>query len=181
MDGNMPGFPVLHCLPEFAQTHVHWVGDAIQSSHSLSSPSPPHFQSFPASRSFPVSQFFLSGGQSIRTSVSASIFPVNIQDWLPLQLGRASVSIFPMNIQGWFPSGLIGLIFCCPKDSWESSWAPQFKSINSLAPLRDFLVAQTVKHLPAMWETRVWSPGQEDPLEKEMATPQVFLPGKSHG
>ena len=40
MDCSMPGFPVLHYLPEFAQTHVHWVGDAIQSSHSLSPPSP---------------------------------------------------------------------------------------------------------------------------------------------
>ena len=39
-DCSSPGFPVLHCLPEFAQTHVHWVGDAIQPSHPLSSPSP---------------------------------------------------------------------------------------------------------------------------------------------
>ena len=41
MDCSMPGFPVLHYLPEFAQTHVHWVGDAIQQSHPLSPPSPP--------------------------------------------------------------------------------------------------------------------------------------------
>ena len=43
MDCSTPwaGFPVLHYLPEFAQTHVHWVGDAIQASHSLLSPSPP--------------------------------------------------------------------------------------------------------------------------------------------
>ena len=40
MDFSIPGFPVLHCLLEFAQTHVHWVSDAIQSSHTLSSPSP---------------------------------------------------------------------------------------------------------------------------------------------
>ena len=46
-DCSMPGFPVLHCLPEFAQTHVHWIGDAIQPSHPLSSPSLPAFQSFP--------------------------------------------------------------------------------------------------------------------------------------
>ena len=39
-DGSMPGFPVYHQLPEPTQTHVHWVGDAIQTSHSLSSPSP---------------------------------------------------------------------------------------------------------------------------------------------
>ena len=41
MDCSMPGFPVLHYLLEFAQTHVHWVDEAIQSSHFLSSPSPP--------------------------------------------------------------------------------------------------------------------------------------------
>ena len=41
MDCSIPGFPVLHYLPEFAQTHVHRVGDAIQPSHLLSFPSPP--------------------------------------------------------------------------------------------------------------------------------------------
>ena len=43
MDCSTPGFPVLHHLPELAQTHVHLVGDAIQPSHPLSSPSPPAF------------------------------------------------------------------------------------------------------------------------------------------
>ena len=43
MDCNMPGFPVHHQLPELTQTHVHWVGDAIQPFHPLSSPSPPAF------------------------------------------------------------------------------------------------------------------------------------------
>ena len=43
VDHSTPGFPVLHQLPELAQTHVHWVGDAIQPSHPLSSPSPPTF------------------------------------------------------------------------------------------------------------------------------------------
>ena len=42
-DGSMPGFPVHHQLLELAQTHVHWVGDAIQPSHPLLSPSPPTF------------------------------------------------------------------------------------------------------------------------------------------
>ena len=41
MDCSMPGFPELHCLPEFTQTHVHQVSDAIQPSYPLSSPSPP--------------------------------------------------------------------------------------------------------------------------------------------
>ena len=43
MDRSTPGFPVLHHLPEFAQTHVHWVSDVIQPSHPLSPPSPPAF------------------------------------------------------------------------------------------------------------------------------------------
>ena len=43
MDRSMPGFPVLHYLLEFAQTHVHLVSDAIHPSHPLSSPSPPTF------------------------------------------------------------------------------------------------------------------------------------------
>ena len=43
MDCSRPGFPVLHQLPEFTQTHVHWISDAIQPSHPLSSPSPPAF------------------------------------------------------------------------------------------------------------------------------------------
>ena len=42
-DCSTPGLPVHHQLPEFTQTHVHWVGDAIQPSHPLSSPSPPIF------------------------------------------------------------------------------------------------------------------------------------------
>ena len=52
----------------------------------LCCPLPPCPQSFPASGSFPVSQFFTSNGQSIRTSASASILPMNVQDWFPLGL-----------------------------------------------------------------------------------------------
>ena len=43
MDCSTPGFPILHHLLQFAQTHVHWVSDAIQPSHLLSPPSPPAF------------------------------------------------------------------------------------------------------------------------------------------
>ena len=87
MDCSTPGFPVLQYLLEFAQTHAHWVSDAI-----------PHLilcrplvflpLSFPASGSFPVIRFFASGGQSI----------------------GASALVLPKNIQGWFPVGLTGLI-----------------------------------------------------------------------
>ena len=79
MDHSMPGFHVHYQLPEPAQTQVHWVGDAIQPPHPVV-----HFssclQSLPASGSFPMSQFFTSGGQSIAVSASASFLPMNIQD-----------------------------------------------------------------------------------------------------
>ena len=84
MDCSTPGLPVHHQLPEFTQTHVHWVSDAIQPSHPLLSPSPPTLQSFPASWSFLISQFFASGDQNIGVSASASVLPMNTQDWSPL-------------------------------------------------------------------------------------------------
>ena len=81
MNRSMPGLPVHHQLPEFTQTHVHRVGDAIQPSHPLSSPSPSAPKSLPASGSFPMSQLFAWSGQSI--GVSASVLPMNTQDWSP--------------------------------------------------------------------------------------------------
>ena len=84
MDCSMPGLPVHHQLLEFTQTHVHWVCDAIQPSHPLSIPFSSHLQSFQASGSFQMSQFFISGGQSIGVSASISVLPMNLQDWFPL-------------------------------------------------------------------------------------------------
>ena len=73
MNRSTPGLPVHHKLPEFIQTHVHQVSDAIQPSHPLSSPSPP--ASNPSQhQSFPMSQFFTSGGQKY-WSFSFSISP----------------------------------------------------------------------------------------------------------
>ena len=82
MDCSTPGFPVHHQLPEPTQIHVHWGSDAIQPSHPVS----PYLQSFPASGSFPMSQLCTSGGQSVGVLASASVFPMNIQDWFPLGL-----------------------------------------------------------------------------------------------
>ena len=92
---SMPGLPVHHQLSEFIQTHVHWVGDVIQPSHPVF-PFSSRLQSFPASGTFPMTQFFASGGPSIGASASASGLPVNIQD------------------------GLVGFP-CSPRDSSESS------------------------------------------------------------
>ena len=83
MDCSMLGFPVHHQLPEFTHTHVHQVGDASQPSHPVI-PFSSRLQSSPASGSFQMSQFFASGGQSTGVSASASVLPVNIQDWFPL-------------------------------------------------------------------------------------------------
>ena len=85
MDSSMPGFPVHHQCPELAQTHVHQIGDAIHSSHPLSFPFSPAFN-LSQHQSFPMSQFFASGGQNIGASTSASVLPMNIQDWFPLRL-----------------------------------------------------------------------------------------------
>ena len=81
---STPGFPALHYLLEFSQTHVHWVDDAIHLSHSLSLPFSSCPQPFPASGSFPVNWFFASGGQSI--GASASVLPVNIQGLIYLKI-----------------------------------------------------------------------------------------------
>ena len=112
MDCSMPGFPVLHYLLEFAQTHMLWVGDAIQPSHLLS-PRSPALNHSQHPGSFPVSWFFKSDGQNAGASASATVLPVNSQRW------------FPLGLTVWSP--------CCPTDSQESSPAPQFKSISSSA------------------------------------------------
>ena len=90
MASSKPGFPVHRQLPEFAQTLVQWVGDAIQPSYLLSSPSPAFNLS---EHKFPMSRLFTSGGQSIGASGSA----------------------LPMNTECWFPLGLTGLIFLLSK------------------------------------------------------------------
>ena len=84
MDCSRPGFLVHHEFLEIAQTHVHPVGDAIQPSHPLSSPSP----AFNLSQQQGLFQWVssLKGGQSIGVSSSASVLPVNIQGWFPLGL-----------------------------------------------------------------------------------------------
>ena len=73
MDCNTPGFPVLHHLLKFSEIRVPWVGDAIQPSHPLLSPSPPTLN---------LSK--VSGGWSIGASALSSVLPMNIQGWFPL-------------------------------------------------------------------------------------------------
>ena len=83
MNCSTPGLPVQHQLPESTQTHVHRVGDAIQPSHPLLSPSPPA-PNPSQHQSFPMSQIFAWGSQSTGVSALASVLPMNTQDWSPL-------------------------------------------------------------------------------------------------
>ena len=83
MDCSTPGFPVHHQLWNYSNSYPssRWCHPTI------SSPVVPFsscLQSFPASGFFPMSLFFTSGGQSIGVSVSASVLPMNIQDWFPV-------------------------------------------------------------------------------------------------
>ena len=83
MNHSTWGLSVHHQLLEFTQSHVHWVGVAIQPSPSVFLfSSCPH--SLPALGSFPMSQLFTWGGQSIGVSASTSVLPINTQDWTPL-------------------------------------------------------------------------------------------------
>ena len=109
MNHSMPGLPVHHQLPESTQTHVHWVSDAIQPSHPLSSPSPPALN--------------LSQHQCLFKWVSslhqvAKVLEFQLQD----QSFQWTVKIhFLWDWLLWSPY--------CPRDSQESSPASQFKSI----------------------------------------------------
>ena len=105
MDCSTPGFPVHHYLPEFAQTHVHWVSDAIQPSHPLPSPSPPAL-SLSQHQGLFQCQFSPSGGQSIGASASASVLPMIIQDWFPLGL-TGLISVQSKGLSGVFSSTTI--------------------------------------------------------------------------
>ena len=84
MNRSTPGLPVHHRLLEFTQTHVHRVGDAIQPSHPLSSPSPPAPN---PSKHQGLFQWVNSLHEvaSIGVSALASVLPMNTQDWSPLE------------------------------------------------------------------------------------------------
>ena len=88
MDCRAPVFPVLHCIPEFAQTHDHWVDDAMQPSHPPSETLFCCSQSFPLSGSFPMSWLYTSGSQSTGASASASVILE------PKKIKSVTVSIF---------------------------------------------------------------------------------------
>ena len=113
MDCSTPGFPVLHYLPEFAQTHVNWVGDAIQPSHPLLSPSP----------------------SALNLSQHQGLFP-----WVGSSHQVAKVLEFQLQHQPFQWLFRVDFLYdwlvwspCSTRDSQESCPAPQFESINTSA------------------------------------------------
>ena len=126
MNCSTPGLSVHHQLPEFTQSHVHWVGDAIQPSHPVV-PFSSCPQSLPASESFPMSQLFTWGGPSIGVSALASVLPKNTQDWSPLEW----TGWISLQSKGVFP-------------------APQFKSTNS--SVLSFLHSPTLTSIHDNWK-----------------------------
>ena len=130
MDCSTPGFPVHHQLLEFTHSCPlnRWCHPTFSSSVV---PFSSHLQSFPASGSFPMSQFFTSGGQTTGVSASASVLPMHIQDCCP--------------------SGWTGWISLQSKRSQESSPTPQFKSIKFSA--FSFLYS-TLTSIHDYWKTQ---------------------------
>ena len=121
MNHSTPGLPVHHQLPEFTQSHVHLVGDAIQPSHPLSSPSPPAPNP--------------SQHQALFQWVNSSH---EVAEVLKIQLQHQPFQWIPRTDLLW--DGLVGSP-CSPRDSQESSPTAQFKSINS--SVLSFLVLES--------------------------------------
>ena len=128
MKCSTPGFPVPHHLPEFAQVQVHWVGDAIQPlilCHPLLLPS-----------------FF----PSISVFSNESVLHIRWPGF------SASASVLPMNIQNWFPLGWTGWISLQSKGLSRIFSKPQFKSINSL--VLSFLYSPTLTSIHDHWKNQ---------------------------
>ena len=127
MDCSTIGLPVYHQLLEITQTHVHWVDDAIPPSHPLLSPSPPAFN-LSQHQSFQMNQFFASGSQSTGVSASASVLPMNSQDWFPLGW-TGWISLLSKGLHSSKASVLIVLSFL---------YSPTFTSIHDYWKNRSF-------------------------------------------
>ena len=129
IDCSTPGLPVYYQLPELAQTHVHWVSDAIQPSHSQPSPSLPGFN--------------LSQHQGLFQFVSSLHQVAKV---LEIQVHNQSFQWWTDFLQDWWIWSP-----CSPGHSQESSPTPQFKSINSW--VLSFLYSPTLTSIYDYWKT----------------------------
>ena len=144
MDWSTPGLPVHLQLPEFTQTHVHWVGDAIQPSHPLLSPSP---------RAFNISQnqgLFKWGSSShqvakVLVSASASVLPMNIQD------------LFPLGLTGWISLQSKGLwkVFSNTTVQKHQFFALSFLYSITLTSIHDYWKNHSFDYIDLCWQSNV--------------------------
>ena len=130
VDCSTPVFPGLHRLPELAQTHVHWVGDAIQPSHPLSSPSPPALN---------VSQH-----QDLLQWVNSLCRVTRVLELQHQSFQWIFKADFLQNWPAWSPFSA--------RDSQESSLTSQFKSVNSSA--LSFLYGPTLTFIHDYWKNQ---------------------------
>ena len=130
IDCSTPGFPVHHQFPELTQTHVHQVGDAIQPSHPLLSPSPPAFNLFQHQGLFK----WVSSLHQVAKVLESQLQHQSFQ-WILRT--------------DFLEDGLVGSP-CSPRDSQKSSPTPQFKSINCSA--LSFLYSPTLTSIHNYWK-----------------------------
>ena len=149
MDCGTPWFPVLHYFPEFAQTHVHWVGDAIQPSHPLWSPSPPALNLSQSLFQWVISLFqwicirwpkYWSFTFSISPSNEYSLDQANINlSTIPMTNNKtifgSRVHLFPFlcgqfselwQLISWIQSGLRVVNFSTPSIRWLTEYGPEY-------------------------------------------------------
>ena len=133
MDCSLPGFPVLHYLPEFVQTHVHWVSDAFQPAHPLSPP--------PLALNLSQHQGLFQWVSSSHQVVKVLVFHLHHQSfqWTP----RTDL----------LQNGLVGSP-CNPRDSQESSPALQFEGINS--SVLSLLYGPTLTSAHNLWKSHIF-------------------------
>ena len=133
MNRNVPGLPVHHQLPEFTQTHIYQVSDAIQPSHPLSSPSPP------APNPSQHQSLFQWANSSHEL---AKVLEFQLQHHFLQRNPRSDL----------LQNGLVGSPFS-PRDSQESSPTPQFKSINS--SVLSFLHSPNLTSIHDHWKNHI--------------------------
>ena len=133
MNCSMPGLPVSPTPGVYSNScsSSWWFYPAISSSVTLFSSIP---QTFPAPGSFPVSQLFVSGGQSIRASASASVLPMNIQGWFPLGW-TGLISLLSMGLSRIFSSITVRK---CRFFGIQCSYSPSLTSIQNYCENHSF-------------------------------------------
>ena len=135
MDCSMPDFPVHHQLPLNWWCHPTISSSVVPFSSCL--------QSFPASGSFQMSQFFTSGGQSIGVSTSASVLPMNIQDW------------FPLGWTGWISllSKLLSRVFSNTIVQKHQFFGVQFLYSPTLTSIHDYWKNRSFDQTDLCWQS----------------------------